>query len=62
MIDQQNINIKSIASAFVGAIFFLVSYSCEEDLAKTNSKNNKNFLHRSFTMHTSSKEILDLLN
>ena len=37
------IKINSIATTFVGAIFFLNLLSCEEDLAKVNKDKNKNF-------------------
>ena len=36
-------NITSIATTFVGAIFFCTLISCEEDLAKVNANKNKNF-------------------
>jgi LPS export ABC transporter protein LptC len=40
---QKNRQFKTIATTFVGAIFFLMLVSCEEDLAKVNDNKNKSF-------------------
>ena len=42
-LNSFNTSFKTIATTFVGAIFFLGLVSCEEDLAKTNANKNKNF-------------------
>ncbi|MBS1571213.1 MAG: LPS export ABC transporter periplasmic protein LptC [Bacteroidetes bacterium] len=38
-----NKKILNIATTFVGAIFFLMLVSCEEDMAKADANKNKNF-------------------